>query len=218
MTGFDSPLETWNARYAREEYHFGEEPNAFVRAQARRVQANQTVLCVADGEGRNSVFLGGLGLKVTAFDFAPNAVAKARRLALRRGVQADHQLGDIFAWDWSSASYDAVVAIFIQFLPPQIRERAFAGMKGAVRPGGLILLEGYRPEQVDYGTGGPPRREHMYTREWLEIQFSGWDIVELNAYDTVIHEGHGHNGMSALIDVVARKPAAAAAAVRPGAI
>ena len=82
-------------------------------------------------------------------------------------------------------------------------------MKSAVRPGGLILLEGYRPEQVDYGTGGPPRRENMYTREWLESQFSGWDIVELNAYDAVIHEGHGHSGMSALIDLVARNPAVA---------
>ena len=218
MTGFDSPLETWNARYSREEFHFGEEPNAFLRDQAGRLQANQTVLCVADGEGRNSVFLGGLGLTVTAFDFAPNAVAKARGLALRRGVQADHQIGDIFAWDWSSASYDAVVAIFIQFLPPQIRERVFAGMKSAVRPGGLLLLEGYRPEQVDYGTGGPPRREHMYTREWLENQFSDWEILEFNAYDAVIHEGHGHHGMSALIDVVARKPSAAEKAVPPGAV
>jgi SAM-dependent methyltransferase len=209
MTGFDSPLETWNARYSSEEFHFGEEPNAFLRGQARHLRAGQTVLCVADGEGRNSVFLGGLGLKVTAFDFAPNAVAKAARLALARGVQVDHRLGDIFTWDWSSASYDAVVAIFIQFLPPNIRDQVFGEMKKVVRPGGLMLLEGYRPEQVDYGTGGPPRREHMYTREWLELQFSDWDIVELNAYDAAIHEGHGHSGMSALIDVVARKPAAA---------
>ena len=80
-------------------------------------------------------------------------------------------------------------------------------MKSAIRPGGLILLEGYRPEQVDYGTGGPPRRENMYTREWLESQFSDWDIVELSTYDAVIHEGHGHSGLSALIDLMARKPA-----------
>ena len=208
MTGFDNPLQTWNARYAREDFHFGEEPNAFVRANAHYVEAGQSVLCVADGEGRNSVFLAGRGIHVTAFDFAPNAVAKARRLAARRGVDVDHRLADIFTWDWTSATYDALVAIFMQFLSPDDRERIFAGMRSAIKPGGVILLEGYRPEQVDYGTGGPPRRENMYTREWLEQQFCDWDVLELGTYDAVIHEGVGHSGMSALIDLVARKPAA----------
>lgn len=158
--------------------------------------------------GRNSVFLSERGLKVTAFDFAPNAVAKAGRLMVRRGVHVDVHLGDILAWDWTAATYDAVVAIFIQFLPPDDRETVFAGMKQAVAPGGLFVLEGYRPEQVDHGTGGPRRREHMYTREWLETCFSGWEILELKEYDAVIHEGQAHGGLSALIDLVARKPAA----------
>jgi hypothetical protein len=209
MTGFNNPLETWNARYARDDFHFGEEPNAFLRSHAHLLSAGQSALCVADGEGRNSVFLAEQGLNVTAFDFAPNAVAKAKRLAVRRGVNIDHQLGDIYAWDWTALNYGAVVAVFIQFLPPGDREHVFAGMKMAVGPGGLFLLEGYRPEQVDYGTGGPPRREHMYTREWLESQFVDWEILELNAYDGVILEGTGHSGKSALIDLVARRPGAA---------
>jgi len=209
MSGFDNPLQTWNTRYAREGFLFGETPNAFVRANAHLLQAGQSALCVADGEGRNSVFLAEQGIAVTAFEFAPNAVAKAQRLAMRRGVAVDHRLADIFDWDWRGASYDALVVIFIQFLAPEDREGVFAGMKGAVRPGGLFLLQGYRPEQVDYGTGGPPRRENMYTREWLERQFAGWEIVELRAYDAEVREGHGHSGMSALIDLVARKPVAA---------
>lgn len=207
MTGFDNPLQTWNARYAQDDFHFGEEPNAFVQAHAHRLETGQRVLCVADGEGRNSVYLAGRGIEVTAFDFAPNAVAKARRHAERHGVRVDYRLADIFAWDWAPATYDALVAIFIQFLSPDDRERMFAAMKRAVRPGGLMLLEGYRPEQVDYGTGGPPRRENMYTREWLERQFSDWDILALDVYDAVIHEGEGHRGLSALVDLVARKPA-----------
>ncbi len=209
MTGFDNPLQTWNARYAREDFHFGEEPNAFVRAHADCIRPGQSALCVADGEGRNSVFLAERGIEVTAFDFAPNAVAKAKRLAARRRLHVDNRLADIFTWDWTSKTYDALVAIFIQFLPPELREPVFAGMKSAVSPGGLILLEGYRPEQVDYGTGGPPRRENMYTRDWLESEFRDWDVLELNAYDAVIHEGQGHSGMSALIDLVARRPSGA---------
>ncbi len=208
MTGFTNPLEMWNARYARDDFHFGEEPNAFLRSHAHLLSAGQSALCVADGEGRNSVFLAEQGLNVTAFDFAPNAVAKAKRLAVRHGVNVDHRLGDVYAWDWTAVKYDAVVAVFIQFLPPVDREHVFAAMKMAVGSGGLLLLEGYRPEQVDYGTGGPPRREHMYTREWLERQFVEWEILELEAYDGVIREGTGHSGKSALIDLVARKPGA----------
>jgi SAM-dependent methyltransferase len=205
MTGFDNPLATWNARYADAEFHFGEAPNAFLREQVNRLARGDTVLCVADGEGRNSVFLAEHGCDVTAFDFAGNALAKARRLAASRGVRVDHREGDILAWGWQAAQYDALVAIFIQFLSPADRESVFAGMQRAVKPGGLFLLEGYRPEQVDYGTGGPPRRENMYTEAWLRQRFAGWDIEVLAAYDAAIEEGRGHSGMSALIDLVARK-------------
>jgi SAM-dependent methyltransferase len=206
MAGFDNPLETWNARFARDEYLFGEEPNVFLRAHARWLRPGGSVLCVADGEGRNSVWLAEQGLKVSAFDFAPNAVAKAKRLAQRRDVNVAHELGDAYTWPWASQRYDALVAVFIQFLPPKSRDSVFAGMMFAVEPGGLFLLEGYRPEQVDYGTGGPPRREHMYTRQWLETTFTGWEILVLKGYDAVIREGKAHSGMSALIDLVARKP------------
>lgn len=208
MTGFDNPFETWNARFNREDYLFGEEPNAFLRTQVHWLRSGGSVLCVADGEGRNSVWLAEQGFSVTAFDFVPNAVAKARRLAERRAATVRHQLGDIYTWPWAAARYDAVVAIFIQFLPPDLRDNVFAGMKSVLEPGGLFLLQGYRPEQVDYGTGGPPLREHMYTRAWLEQQFIDWNILVLDNYDAVIREGRAHNGMSALIDLVASKPVA----------
>jgi len=206
---FDNPLEKWIGRFARDDFLFGEDPNDFVRREAHRIRRGGSVLCVADGEGRNSVWLAGQGFDVTAFDFAPNAVATARRFAIRRHVAVDHQVSDIYAWPWSAASYDALVAIFIQFMPPERREAVFAEMKAVVGPGGLFLLEGYRPEQVDNATGGPPRRDHMYTRDWLETQFSDWEILTLDDYDAVIREGDAHSGMSALIDLVARKRAPA---------
>lgn len=206
MADFDKPLETWNARFAREDYLFGEEPNAFVHAQAHWLPPGGSVLCVADGEGRNSVWLAEQGFQVTAFDFAPNAVAKAKRLAQQRKVSVSHEMGDAYTWPWTIKRYDAIVAVFIQFLPPDERDKVFAQIQSAVTPGGLFLLEGYRPEQVDYRTGGPPRRDHMYTRQWLETTFSGWEILVLEDYDAVLQEGQAHDGMSALIDLVARKP------------
>src|SRR6476619_1721496 len=118
MAGFDNPHETWNARFAGSEYLFGEAPNAFLTREARWIAPRGSVLCVADGEGRNSVWLAEQGFAVTAFDFAENAVAKARRLAQRRNVSVNHELGDIYTWPWTAERYDAVVAVFIQFLPP----------------------------------------------------------------------------------------------------
>jgi cyclopropane fatty-acyl-phospholipid synthase-like methyltransferase len=207
MATFDNPRDTWNERFADPDYLFGEEPNAFVRATALRyVKSGQTVLCVADGEGRNSVWLAEQGLRVTAFDFAANAVDKARALAKRRGVNADHRLADLNSWHFEPASVDALVAIFIQFLGPEEREGAFARMKSAVKPGGHVLLEGYRPEQLTYGTGGPGAVENLYTPEWIEQTFHDWEILELRAYDAMLTEGKRHVGMSAMIDVVARRP------------
>ena len=206
MSGFDRPRDTWNARYAGADFHFGTAPNAFLAAHAHRLPASSTVLCVADGEGRNGVWLAQQGHRVSAFDIAANGIAKARRLAAQRGVDVEFVVADIAEWRWQERSFDALVAIFIQFLAPDERDAVFAGMRAAVRPGGLLLLQGYRPEQVDYGTGGPPRREHMYTAAWLRATFAGWDIEHLALHDDELSEGTGHHGRSALIDLVARRP------------
>lgn len=208
MATFSRARETWNERYAGADFLFGEAPNAFVeRAAPRHLVAGQSALCVADGEGRNSVWLAGRGVSVVAFDIADVAVAKARALAAARGVAVDFRVCDVESFPFETTTVDAVVAIFIQFLGPAERERAFARMKNSVRPGGIFLLEGFRPEQIGYATGGPGVVENLYTREWVERTFGGWEIVALDAYDTVLAEGRQHAGPSALIDVVARRPA-----------
>ena len=119
----------------------------------------------------------------------------------------DHVEQDVLDWRPEADQYDVVVAIFIQFAPPADRTVLFENMKRAVKPGGLLVMEGYRPEQIDNGTGGPPSAENMYTRKLLEGAFADFDIELLNDYDKVIEEGNGHAGISALIDLVARKPA-----------
>jgi SAM-dependent methyltransferase len=195
----------WDERYSGQDFLFGTEPAAFLQAHAHLLAPGQRALAVADGEGRNSVFLGQKGLTITAMDGSPVGVAKARRLAAERGVAVDFHVADILKWDWVAETYDVVVAIFIQFLAPDERAPVFEGLKRTLRPGGLLLLHGYRPEQLDYRTGGPPWAEHMYTEALLRDAFSDMRIERLEAYDTVIEEGSGHKGMSALIDLVARK-------------
>lgn len=200
----------WNERYAGDDYLYGERPNVFLRANAYRLAAGQTALCVADGDGRNSVWLAEHGLAVTAFDFSATAVAKARRLALRRGVCVNFRVSDIVDWPWPEARFDVVVAIFIQFLANEERAAVFQGMKNTLKPGGVFLLEGYRPEELAYGTGGELEASRLYTRAWLQHVFDNWEVLELREYDTELLEGSAHVGLSALIDLVARKPCSAA--------
>lgn len=197
----------WNDRYDRPDYLFGTAPAVFLTEQAEWLRPGLRALAVADGEGRNSVYMAGQGLDVVAFDAAEVGLDKARRLAAARGVTVDFRLSDIESWDWDAAPYDLVVAIFIQFADPALRARIFEGMTRALAPGGVLLLHGYRPEQVDYGTGGPPLRENMYTEEMLRAAFADLEILRLESYDREVQEGEGHSGMSALIDLVARKPA-----------
>ncbi len=199
----------WSARYrdAGDDYLFGTAPNAFLSAQAGRFAAGMSVLAVADGEGRNSVWLAEQGCAVTATEISPVALAKAAKLARARQVAVDFVEADLLRWDWPLAAFDAVVGIFIQFVGPAEREILFAGMQAAVKPGGLLLLQGYTPKQLEYRTGGPSAVENLYTAELLRSAFAGWELLELREHEAVIGEGHGHAGRSALIDLVARKPA-----------
>ncbi|MGB8624050.1 MAG: class I SAM-dependent methyltransferase [Paracoccaceae bacterium] len=200
------PDNKWNERYSGPEYRFGTEPADFLRRAAEHLEPGQTALCIADGEGRNSVWLAERGLSVTAMDASPVGVEKARKLAAQRGVEVDFHVADIAGWDWDAAHYDVVVGVFFQFAEPDLRARIFDGMKRALRPGGLLLLHGYAPRQVAYGTGGPPQRENMYTTELLADAFAGFDVLRLEDYDAEISEGTGHSGRSALVDLIARKP------------
>jgi SAM-dependent methyltransferase len=200
-------LDLWNNRFAGETYVFGEEPNAFLARQRARLPRSGRALAVADGEGRNGVWLALQGLSVHSIDGSSVAQEKAGRLAATRGVALELELADLSDWSWPEATYDVVAAIFIQFAGPELRAVMFDGMKRCLKPGGLLLIEGYRPEQIAYGTGGPRVVENLYTEAMLAEAFAEFEILELAAYDAEIQEGPGHSGMSALVDLVARKPA-----------
>jgi SAM-dependent methyltransferase len=200
-----SELERWNDRYAKPDYHFGTEPNEFVKRQAHLLKPGMKALAVADGEGRNGVWLAGQGLDVHTFDLSPNGIAKAKQLAAARGVTMRIEQGDIHTWNWPDAAYDVIVVVFIQFSPGPERNKVFAGIKRALKPGGLLLMEGYRPEQLKYGTGGPKEVDQLYTRALLEQAFADFASLDIREHDSVLHEGERHVGMSAVIDLVARK-------------
>jgi SAM-dependent methyltransferase len=201
----NSEYERWEKRFSVADYVFGTEPNAFLKGQADLLPTSGTALAVADGEGRNGVWLAERGLDVLAFDWSPTALGKARALATQRGVALRTAQVDVVQWEWPEAEFDVVVAIFIQFLTPEERRQVFAGMRKALKPGGLLLIEGYRPEQLNYKTGGPSQVENLYTRALLEAEFGALAELRITEHDSMTREGAGHVGMAALIDLVGRK-------------
>ena len=195
----------WNARYAAPGFLFGTEPARFLVDQRAYLKRGQRALAIADGEGRNSVYMASQGLRVTAQDASDVAIDKARGLAMAREARVDFRLADLRVWDWEEGVYDLVAAIFIQFAEPGFRDQIFSGLRKTLKPGGVLLLHGYRPEQLAYGTGGPPCAGNMYTTDLLARSFGDMEILRLEGYDREVDEGAGHSGMSALIDLVARK-------------
>jgi 2-polyprenyl-3-methyl-5-hydroxy-6-metoxy-1,4-benzoquinol methylase len=198
-------MSVWNERYAGEDYHFGTEPNAFLVSQQNLFKPGMTCLAVADGEGRNGVWLAQQGLDVLSVDSSPVALEKAKKLSNQRGVAVKFEQADLLQWDWGEERFDVVVAIFIQFVTSPLREKIFASIKHSLRPGGVLLLQGYTPRQLEFKTGGPSQAENLYTVALLSEEFADMEILHLCEHDDIIREGSGHSGMSALIDMLARK-------------
>ena len=196
----------WEGRYAAAEYVFGTEPNYFLKRCKPLLPKSGRVLAVADGEGRNGVWLAEQGLDVVSMDFSPAAQAKARALAEKRGVSLTIEQADVHNWAYPEAAFDVVVEIFTQFSAPAERPKKWAGMRRALKSGGLLIVEGYTPKQIEYGTGGPRQAEHLYTRAMLEEAFGDFADVVIVQEELEIWEGDGHGGMSAVIGLTARKP------------
>lgn len=208
-----SQAQFWSDRYssAGDQYLFGVEPNHYLKLHRDLIVSNgKSALVVADGEGRNSVWLSEQGLNVTACDISPVAIEKAKRLSASREVHSEFICADMLSTEFSAMylekQFDWVIGIFIQFTNPEERVKQFNLMKNLTCRGGRILLQGYTPKQLDYKTGGPSNLENLYTAEMLKAEFSDWEIKELKEYEEVISEGVGHNGISALVGMIAKKP------------
>ena len=206
MTISPDELKFWEERYATPDYAFGTAPSYFLEQCKPLLPRGGKALAVADGEGRNGVWLAEQGLDVTATDFSPSALAKARALAAERKVAVTFIEADVHAWPYPEAAFDVVAEIFTQFSTPCDRARKWAGMRRALTSGGLLILQGYTPKQLDYGTGGPKVRDQLYTRAMLEDAFGDFRDLHISEEDRELHEGRSHAGLSAVINLTGYKP------------
>lgn len=195
----NSLQQFWDTRYAGEGYLFGTEPNRFLVSQRSLFSPKQMILTAGDGEGRNGVWLAQQGLHVLAIDYSAVALAKAKQLATQTGVALGTEQADLATWSWGERRFDGIVAIFIQFAAPPLRVQLHQSMQRALKPGGVVVLQGYTPKQLEYRTGGPTELEKLYTAATLAQDFAAMDILHLKEHEEILAEGSAHRGMSALV-------------------
>lgn len=193
----------WDTRFSEPGFAYGTEPNAFLVSQRKYLRAGIKALAVADGEGRNGVWLAQQGVDVLSVDASAVGLRKARELAATRGVAIRTELADLTTWKWPEQEFDLVAAIFIHFMP-EFRARMHASMLRALKPGGILIIEAFTPKQLEYKTGGPPVQEMLYTAEMLREDFKSGEILLLEETLTELSEGHYHRGRAAVVRLVAK--------------
>ncbi|WP_065409309.1 class I SAM-dependent methyltransferase [Pseudobacillus wudalianchiensis] len=198
-------MNTWNDRFQHEKYVYGTEPNVFLAEMQKKLQLAGDALAIAEGEGRNAVFLAEQGMNVTAWDYAQSGLEKTKRLASLKGTVVQTDLIDLNEAQWKENKWDEIVCIFGHF-PQQLRQRTLSGVKKAIKPGGYFVTEVYSLYQLPYKSGGPQDLDFLYRPEEFWTIFSDWRIVHFFMGEVVRHEGELHNGLSHVIQFVGQKP------------
>lgn len=194
----------WDDRYATTTYLYGTEPNAFIAAMADRIPAGP-VLCLAEGEGRNAVFLAKRGHAVTAVDASATGLAKARGLAASQQVRIETQVVDLANYVITPSAWAGIVATWAH-LPPALRGAVHRQVVDGLRPGGIFLLEAYTPAQLAFGTGGPKDPQLCMTLAGLREELPGLEFLIGRELERDVMEGTGHTGRGAVVQVCARRP------------
>jgi len=199
-----NPQKMWDERFGQAEPVYGEHPNAYLRAQVFRLTPGGKVLVPGDGYGRNGLWLVRQGFQVSTVDLSPVGVERARKSARAAGLAMTIEEADLATWTWPICEFDAVASIFLH-LPPDLRPQIHAQMLGAMKPGGLLIVEAFTPAQLKHSSGGPKQLELLYTAEILRKDLIRADVLELLEVEIDLDEGRMHRGRAAVVHGVFRK-------------
>jgi SAM-dependent methyltransferase len=210
VSAIEQVTKHWNAVYSSKEYEYGEAPNAWLASIARRFPAAGRAVALADGYGRNGVFLAECGLKTLSLDISPVGVETTRKLAAKRGVEIDAQVMDVSKWQPEGPVYDVVALIYAHFssTPDRdycLRRQIHQAAAEALKPGGLLILEAFRPDQLGKGSGGPKSPHYLYSLDALRQDFARLRLLEGAEVDIILEEGERHRGLASVVRLLATK-------------
>lgn len=194
----------WDERYSGDEYVYGTEPNSFLAKHAGML--SDPVLSLAEGEGRNAVFLASLGLKVHGVDGSEVGLAKAQALAKSKGVAIQTEVADLETFEPVVSCYGSVVSISAH-LPSAIRRRLYPLVERCLRTDGIILLEAYTEDQLARDTGGPKDPDMLMTLAKIEREFPNFEPILLRELEREVDEGTYHTGIASVVQFIGKKKA-----------
>lgn len=197
----NNPVDFWDDRFASSDYVYGKEPNDFLKANTHYI-TGEKILCLAEGEGRNAVYLAKLGYEVTLVDFSSAALSKAKALAQEQQVEITIVQSDLSQYQIAENSWDAIIMIFAH-LPPAIRRQVHSQCVSGLSDNGVLIIEGYTPLQLNNNTGGPKDESLLYTQPMFINDFSALSFVIFHEVEREISEGVYHCGKSNTLQLVA---------------
>jgi SAM-dependent methyltransferase len=193
----------WNERFAEPEHAYGTEPNEFLREWSARVPAGK-VLCLAEGQGRNAVYMAEQGYEVTAVDASDVGLVRASELAAQRGVSIETCHADLNDFVIEPGHWQGIVSVFCH-LPAELRRRVHADVVDGLAPGGALILEAYTPAQIALNTGGPRDAALCMQLDELREELDGLRILHALETERDVVEGKYHHGNGAVVQIVAVK-------------
>lgn len=199
-------MTKWDERYSEPGYTFGTTPNAFLVSMVDRLPHGK-ILMLAEGEGRNAVYLASRGYDVTAVDSSSVGLDKAAQLASERGVKFTTILADLGEFRIDPEKWDGIVSCYCH-LPLQIRTEMHRAVVNGLKPGGVFVLEGFSKEQMDYDTGGPKVPEMLLDVEQLKGELDGLEFIHAARLIRDVKEGRGHTGLASVVQLFCMKPLA----------
>lgn len=195
-------MDSWDERYGTAGYYYGTQPNQFLRQHCSLLRRGGDVLCLAEGEGRNAVYLAQQGFHPVAVDQSAVGLAKAEKLAAERGVRIETVVANLDGYQIEPGRWDGIVSIWCH-LPAALRAAVHRQVVRGLKIGGVFLLEAYTPAQLRYGTGGPRTADLMPTLEALRREMEGLELAHAIERERTVHEGGCHTGLSAVVQLVA---------------
>ncbi|ANU23323.1 class I SAM-dependent methyltransferase [Planococcus donghaensis] len=198
-------MASWHERFQTKEYLYGTEPNVFIKNTHPSLNLSGDALAIAEGEGRNAVYLAEQGMQVTSWDIAQSGLDKTMQLAKDRSVTVSTKLVDLSQAVWSENKWDEIICVFGHY-PKEVQQKTFEGVKRALKPGGYFLMEVYSVDQLHYGTGGPKTEKLLYQPKEVLSAFTDYRIVHFFTGEVIRNEGTLHNGLSHVIQLVVQKP------------
>ena len=192
----------WNERYGSDDFAYGTEPNSFLVENAKLLTG--PVLSLAEGEGRNAVFLASLGLDVLGVDGSEVGLAKAHKLADSKGVAIRTEVADLATYEPPANFYGSVVSIFAH-LPSDVRRRLYRLVEQSLKPRGIILLEAYSKSQLSRNTGGPKDPDMLMTAVDIQKEFPNCEVLLCHEIEREVVEGEFHTGMACVVQFIGKK-------------